>query len=273
LQPSDEPSHYDGNSSGIIISGHYQVNDTYATYRPNGMNDWLIAYTLGGEGYFNTPEGYKTCSSGDLVLLKPGTPHKYGTVKGNTWNFVWAHFSTHPIGDKLLPVEPLLIHRFEPDSIRRRVYRAFRRLLSDSRERNDYWQELCLNSLREVLMLLSQGQQQKLDPRILEAMHYLSIHMRKTVQIEELSRSIGISPSRLSHLFKEQTGLSIIDALNQMRIRQAALLLKHTNRSASEVAYEVGFHNYNHFINQFRKWFGTNPSGFRKNNSSEHEKL
>lgn len=269
----DEPSHYDGNSSGIIITGHFQVNDSYSAYRPDGMNDWLIAYTLSGEGYFSTPEGTKKCSSGDLVLLKPDTPHQYGTVKGEIWNFMWAHFSSYPIGDKLLPVEPLLVHTIEADTIRRRVYRAFRRILSDSRERNEYWQDLCLNSLREILMLLSMGQNQKLDPRIVETMHYLSTHMRDVIHIEELSKAIGLSPSRLSHLFKEQTGLSIIDSVNQMRIQQAALLLEHTNRSASEVAYEVGFHNYNHFINQFRKWFGTNPSGFRTILSSNQDKL
>ncbi|MNW35385.1 Arabinose operon regulatory protein [compost metagenome] len=273
MERFDDPSHYDKITSGILISGHFQVNDTYSTNRPDGMNDWLIAYTLSGKGYFNTPEGNRECSSGDIVLLRPGTPHSYGTVKGEVWNFIWAHFTSHPVSANLLPAEPLLIYTFRPDAVRNRVYQAFRRLLSDSRERNDYWQELCLHSLHEILILLSQGQRQKLDPRIIEAMHYLSIHMRSPVQVEELSRSIGISPSRLSHLFKEQTGLSIIDTLNQLRIRQAALLLKHTNRSASETAYDVGFHNYNHFIKQFHKWIGTNPSSYRKSISSNHEKL
>lgn len=266
----DEPSQYDGNKDGMIIAGHFQVNDTYVTNRPEGRNDWLIAYTLGGEGYFSTPEGKKKCSSGDIVLLKAGTPHSYGTVKGKMWNFVWAHFAPHSIGDHLLPLEELFIHKVDADSVHKRIYRAFRRILSDSREQSQYWHDLCLNALREILMLLAQRRSQKLDPRVSEALHYLSAHMHDTVQIETLSRTIGLSPSRLSHLFKEQTGLSVIDALNQMRIRQAVLLLEHTTRSASEVAYEVGFYNYNHFIKQFRKWMGTTPSNFKKANGSNN---
>lgn len=261
----DEPSHYSGESYGIVISGHFQVDDTYATRRPNGMKDWLITYTLSGEGYFNTPEGNVTCRSGDIVLLKPNIPHQYGTAEGQIWNFVWAHFSPLSIGEKLLPAEALYKHKLESASVHKRVYRAFRRILSDSREGNEYWHDLCVNSLREILLLLVQRRNQVLDPRVEEVLHYLSIHMRSQIHIEDLSKSIGLSSSRMSHLFKEQTGLSIIDTLNQMRIRQATLLLEHTNRSVSDIAYDVGFHNYNHFINQFRKWIGVTPSQFKKN--------
>ncbi|CAI6083226.1 helix-turn-helix domain-containing protein [Cohnella sp. JJ-181] len=269
MEAFDEPSQYAGMPYGVLITGHFNVGDTYATHRPQGMNDWLIAYTLGGQGFFETPEDHRPCAAGDLTLLKPGTPHRYGTAKGEMWNFAWAHFASHQMEEQLLPAEPLLIHPLESDTARRRVLQAFERILSDSRERNAYWQDLCVNSLREILMLLTRERDRPIDPRIAEAMHYLSVHMRSPVQIEALSKAIGVSPSRLSHLFKEQTGRSVIDTLNQMRIRQAALLLEHTNRSASEVAYEVGFHNYNHFMNQFRKWTGANPSGYRKNNRAE----
>ncbi|WP_199615863.1 helix-turn-helix domain-containing protein [Paenibacillus alkalitolerans] len=261
----DLPSQFDGKAYGIVIAGHFQTDDTYITSRPQGMDDWLIAFTLSGQGYFVTPGGKKICSGGDVSLLKPGTPHVYGTEKNQSWNFVWAHFSSRHIEEKLLPVEELSIQTFETGSVRKRAYRAFRRIISDSRERGEYWHELCLEALREILMLLAQRRNQKLDPRIEEALHYLSQNMRQSVRIDALAKSVGLSPSRLSHMFKEYTGLSVIDSLNKMRIRQAALLLEHTGRSAAEAAYDVGFQNYNHFINQFRKWYGVNPSTFKKN--------
>jgi len=264
----DHPSQYQGKPYGNFISGHFQVDDTYSTSRPHGMDDWLITFTVSGKGYFHTPDVKMECTSGDVALLRAGAPHSYGTANGQTWNFIWSHFASRSIGDKLLPEEPLHIHHLEPGSVRTRVKEVFLKILSDSRERSEYWEDLCHNSLREILLLLAQRRHRNLDPRVAEALHFLSVHMRNPVQIESLSRTIGLSPSRLSHLFKEQTGLSVIDTLNQMRIRQAALLMEHTNRSASEVAYDVGFHNYNHFINQFRKWLGTNPSGFRKKSRS-----
>jgi len=260
----DEPSSYEGRTTDIILTGHFQVNDNYKVARPEGRNDWLIAYTLSGEGYFSTDEETIKCSSGEIILIKPGTPHNYWTGKGKTWTFMWAHFSAIAIGDKLLPTEHIFKQSVESASLHKRIYRAFRKIISDSRERNEYWHDLCLNSLREIVILMAQKQNQRLDPRVEEVLHYLSVYMQHQIYIDDLSKAIGISASRIAHLVKEQTGLSIIDHLNQMRIRQAALLLRHTNRNASEVSYEVGFHNYNHFIRQFKKWHGTTPSEFKQ---------
>lgn len=264
MERYDHPSLYSGLSYGVLISGHYQVDDDYSTSRPNGMDDWLIAYTISGRGRFETPDAARECAEGDVVLLKPGFPHVYNTVRGQEWNFLWAHFASKDVGDRLLPRESVFLQSFEQGSMRSRLEQAFRRIVADSRERSEHWHDLCVNALREILILLSQSRNRQLDPRIAETLHYLSVHMRSPIQIDRLSKEIGLSPSRLSHLFKEQTGLSVVATLNQMRIRQASLLLEHTDRSATEVAYDVGFHNYNHFIEQFRKWTGTNPSGFRK---------
>jgi AraC family transcriptional regulator of arabinose operon len=67
----------------------------------------------------------------------------------------------------------------------------------------------------------------------------------------------------LSRLFKENVGYSIVEALNRMRLDQAALLLEHTDRGPTEVAYDVGFQNYNHFANLFRKRFDTSPRTYK----------
>ena len=111
-------------------------------------------------------------------------------------------------------------------------------------------------------MLLAKQQTSGFDPRIEETLYLLAQRMQETVRVEELARSVGLSPSRLSHLFKENTGESIVETLNRMRIKQAALLLAHTIRNVTEAAHDVGFQNYNHFTRQFRKYTGLTPSEF-----------
>lgn len=267
MRKYDLPSQFDGHSDGIVIAGHFQTDDTYYMKRPLGMNDWLIALTLSGKGFFETPGAQEICSEGDVVLLKPHTPHAYGTVSNQTWNFTWAHFSANDIEETFLPLEPLTRHSLDTESILDRISSAFRRILSDFRgQDNTYWHELCLSSLKEILLLLASRRIRTMDPRIEETLHYLSVHMRSPVRIEDIAKAVGLSASRLSHLFKESTGLSIINTLNRMRIRQAALLLKHTSKPATEIAYDVGYHNYNHFINQFHKWYGMSPTAYRASN-------
>lgn len=247
-----------------VIAGHFNKSEQYVTRRPEGMSDWLITYTLGGSGSFLIDGEERFCQTGDITLMQPGVPHEYGTRNNGNWHFLWAHFTPRITETSLLPAQKLLIHAIEGESARKRVQRAFKRIVSDSIERGAYWGELCENTLREVVLLLAQRLARQVDPRIDEVRYLLSSRMQETVSIADLARAVGLSPSRLSHLYKEVTGMSVIDSLNDMRIRQAALLLEHSERLASEVALDVGFQNYNHFANQFRKRFGVGPLQYKQ---------
>lgn len=266
-------SGHDGPTRGVVLAGHYNETEAYAVNRPEGRDDWLITYTIGGRGYFITSGGKSLCGPGDISLLRAGSPQQYGTEKGGNWHFVWAHFSSRLMETGLLPDRELIVHRVESDAMRKRIYRAFKRVISDLTERGLYWNELGESALREILLLVAKRMSKQIDPRIEETLRLLSERMRDPMRIEALARAVGLSPSRLSHLFKETTGHSIVESLNAMRVRQAALLLQHSDRNASEVAFDVGFSNYNHFLKQFRKTYGVNPSTFQKQGYESKDSL
>jgi AraC family transcriptional regulator of arabinose operon len=249
------------------LAGHFRENESYITKRPEGMQDWLILFTLDGEGYFQTPSGEKHCAAGDIALLKAGVSHQYGTCLGKTWHFVWAHFP-HLSETAFLPDEEVFITRVHSEHIRKRIYRSFKRVLRDSRERTGLWHELCENSIREILLLLAERVNKKIDPRVEQVLHTLSHKMKETIRMDDLAKTACLSSSRLSHLFKQETGNSILETLNRMRLHQAALLLEHTDRTAMEAALDVGFQNYNHFAELFRKQYGVSPRTYKKSNKS-----
>ncbi|MDR6551637.1 helix-turn-helix domain-containing protein [Paenibacillus qinlingensis] len=252
------------NTNGLF-AGHFLEPDSYFMKRPHGRDDWLLMFTLEGAGFVNYHGVQQICKKGALILLTPGTPHDYGTMKNHTWQFVWVHFPSTLTETNLLPQEGQLFVNIENESIQERIHLAFARILADSRERGEYWFELCCSSLREIILMMAQKSLRKIDPRIEEVLRLLSQQMREEIRLDSLAQTVGLSPSRLSHLFKASTGYSIIDTLNRMRIQQAVMMLADTGRSASEVCYDVGFQNYNHFTNQFRKWQGMTPSMFMKN--------
>ncbi|ANY67754.1 hypothetical protein BBD42_15730 [Paenibacillus sp. BIHB 4019] len=253
----------DAAEQSVIFAGHFSENDHYHTVRPHGRSDWLMFYTLQGEGFALTDASRQRCLPGELTLIRPGCMHEYGTAAGNTWQFVWVHFPDVIAETGLLPATNLISCPIRQPSAGKRIYRAFRRILTDSLASSLYGESLCENALREILLLLAQQINSTADARIEEAMHLLAVHMTQPLSIGELAHTIGLSPSRLSHLFKASTGYSIIDMHNRMRVRQAALLLEHTKRSASEIAFDVGYQNYNHFAVQFSKVYGVSPRAYR----------
>lgn len=248
---------------GNILSGHFVMDDSYGLRRPNARGDWLMVYTLEGQGYFSTPEGTKETHAGQLCLLRAGVPHEYGTVRGQHWNFMWIHF--HKLMEmSYLPQEEVLVVSFPEGYFQQRVVSAFDHILYLARERSDYWYALCENSIREIVLLIAQQLQTKRDPRIVLILQKLSQSMQEEIKIEELAKAVGLSVSRLSHLFKQEVGESIIEYVNRMRIKQAALFMEHMGRSATEASQDVGFNNYNHFAALFRKQIGLSPRTYRK---------
>ncbi|MCC3377056.1 helix-turn-helix domain-containing protein [Cohnella sp. REN36] len=265
-----DPARPSGDGSGRVIADHFEERDDYEVRRPAGMADWIMIYTLAGEGGIEVAGGVERRQfAGDLAIVKGEFPHRYGTPDGAVWNFLWAHFVPGEMAYRWngLPEasEGLVLRSVAYPQLRKRILRAFRRVVQDSRQSGLHAQLLAMNALQEMLLLLEQEQARPpMDARVAETLDLLSARMKEPLQVEELARAVGLSASRLSHLFKEQTGASIIDTLNRMRLRQAALLLRHTTRRAEDVAGDVGFNHYNHFAALFKAAYGSSPSAYRR---------
>jgi AraC family transcriptional regulator, arabinose operon regulatory protein len=245
-----------------IIAGHFNEPDTYSIHRPNGIRDWLLFLTLAGEGYIRTPGGERIAAPGEVALLRTGVPHQYGTRPGQVWNFMWIHIPEQQ-NITYLPTEEVSIYRMDSEPMSRRIQQAFQNVLLDSREQQGLWRELCDNSVQEILLIMEDKHRSRLDPRIEAILHMLSDQMSEPIRIVDLAASVGLSASRLSHLYKEGLGESILTTLNRMRIRQAALLISQASRTATQAALDVGFQNYNHFASLFRRYIGVSPKELR----------
>jgi AraC-like DNA-binding protein len=84
-----------------------------------------------------------------------------------------------------------------------------------------------------------------------------------TTTIEKLTRDIGISPRRLSQLFREQIGVSPKLYCRIQRFQQA---VQHMHRGAdirwSELALTCGYYDQSHFTNDFHAFSGLSPTNY-----------
>ena len=79
-----------------------------------------------------------------------------------------------------------------------------------------------------------------------------------------LARAASLSPSHLSRIFKEQTGVSISRFRNQQRLQRFLLLYGRGQRTtALAAALEAGFGSYAQFHRVFREQVGRSPSALR----------
>lgn len=79
------------------------------------------------------------------------------------------------------------------------------------------------------------------------------------LNVEMLSESVGISRTHLYRRLKEITGRSPNELIRDLRLKQAATLLREKNLSVTQIAYAVGFTSQTHFSSSFKKQYGLTP--------------
>ncbi|MBO9605064.1 MAG: response regulator [Paenibacillaceae bacterium] len=84
-----------------------------------------------------------------------------------------------------------------------------------------------------------------------------------SLDLQTVADGIGISISHLSRCFKEETGVSFLRYLTELRIERAKLALVDPATKIYEVAAIVGFGEYPHFCRMFKKYTGLSPSEYR----------
>ncbi len=83
--------------------------------------------------------------------------------------------------------------------------------------------------------------------------------------VERLTEEVGISRAQLHRKMKEITGISTGEFIRNLRLQQAARLIKEGKINITQVAYAVGFNNQTYFSTVFKKYYGKTPTEFAEN--------
>lgn len=86
--------------------------------------------------------------------------------------------------------------------------------------------------------------------------------------LQSLAAEIDCSPAYLSKRFHEQTGETIIERINRLRLENAADALRQTRHSVKMIASACGFGDANYFTRVFKQKTGRSPLQYRQ----EHER-
>ena len=102
------------------------------------------------------------------------------------------------------------------------------------------------------------------NPLIFAIKQYIHTNLTQKINIEQLSSNVGYSPNYCSSVFKKHTGQSIIQYLNSERIEESKRLINENILSLSQIAFAVGFEDYNYFSRAFKKINGYTPTEYKK---------
>lgn len=99
---------------------------------------------------------------------------------------------------------------------------------------------------------------------IRQVMDYIHTHYREKITLESLAELTGLSTFYLSSRIKKETGQSLTDNINTVRVEAGKKLLLEDNANIIDVSQQVGFGYQNHFSTVFKKVTGMTPTEYAK---------
>ena len=239
------------------------------------LPEFTLCLITEGAGEVTTATDKKrVLTPGDAFLLLPGQWHRHRPLPDTGWTLCWISFH----GD--LPHAWLKEGAYQLDGVKPIIndpalYRAqFERLLltahrlSATNSRDLSWQAIGLISHfltapdgESAETLLLHGNVSKL------AVNYIWNHTHTEVDIDKLAHRLEISRRTLERRFRQATGRSLLEEIQNCRVERARRLLLATDIPIKEIVFRAGFNTREQLRLAFAKVFGQSPNAFRHQNA------
>jgi two-component system response regulator YesN len=93
---------------------------------------------------------------------------------------------------------------------------------------------------------------------------FIRANYKKKIKLIDISKAIYLSPYYLSHIFKKETGSTLLEYLTKVRIEEAKRLLENTPWNTTRISFEVGCSDQSYFCKVFKKSEGISASDYKK---------
>ena len=96
------------------------------------------------------------------------------------------------------------------------------------------------------------------NPHILQILDHINQNLTADLSVDCLAEKFHLNRSYLMHLFKAETGFTILNYVTEKRLFLAKQYIK-TGMSVTQACYSCGFSDYTSFYRAFRRRFGVSP--------------
>lgn len=235
----------------------------------------LLMLRSGNGGY--TVEGQRySLKTGDVVLIGSHCVHRPEFEHGLLYERVIIYISPAFLRQQSTPDCPLeeifsgkeghVLHLHQPDALWEISDALEQELSQDEYGRVILSSGLLLRLLIEIARNMHNPESTfakpiaPTDSRILDILRYIDAHLAEDLSIDLLAETFFISKFHMMRLFKQETGRSIHDYLQERRLLHARDLIRQGS-SATDSCFQSGFRSYSSFTRAYAKHFGTTPTG------------
>ena len=232
-----------------------------------------LFYVVDGKGEFNIQGQRFPVKANDFVIINPQVEHTELSSPDEPLEYIvlgingLSFSNLTPVSEGGHPFSFFNLRDEQKD-----ILRYLNAMVQEATSQSMSYELVCHNLL-EILLIkilrhqhfdLEVGKQSKATKDISFIKHYLETYYHESIQLEDLVSMTHLSRFYISHSFKKEIGMSPMEYLIDIRIKESKILLRTTNYSISQVADIVGFTTPTYFSKQFRKSTGISPTDYRE---------
>ena len=223
----------------------------------------LYYLEMGSREYFVEDKLFSV-AAGEFVLIAPGKLHRTGgeqcvrTLINFTKEFLCRYLAPDAVEQMLVCFEnPKIV----PTERQQGGCKQLLRRLAASADETEF--ALTLGLL--LLTLGRCGSEEIENDYVSTVVEYINGHFAQITSIGQIAEAFFVSKYHLCRVFKNAMKLTIIEYLNQVKIKNARQMLEFSDREVGDIAELCGFNSVAYFSNVFKKITGMAPSEYRKN--------
>jgi AraC-like DNA-binding protein/ligand-binding sensor protein len=131
----------------------------------------------------------------------------------------------------------------------------------DNVEDLTYWLSMIMNRFTDYVFRFVNAKHADV---IYKAIEYMKARYMGKLPLEEVAKTVFLSPAYFSRIFKLETGSNFSSYLNRIRIEESKKLLRNPSINLADIAGMVGFEDQSYFSKVFKKVSGISPLKFRQ---------
>ena len=213
---------------------------------------------------------------GDLVLVPKGCMHSFQNKDALPANYYEIKFTilSHSLSQAMLSFNPCVRGDRFACLLVEHIAKEYLNCMALKDDSAAAALSTLVFHLTSDTRLIRSGEPEVFDttgfnPLSKKVVDFLCAHYGENVDLDLVSSQVGISKNYLCNAFKHNTGLTILDCLNAIRIRKAAELIVYSDLPLPQVAQMCGYVSASHFNRVFSRYVGLPPGQCRRAYSAD----
>ncbi len=244
----------------------------YGAIYTHWHKEYEVIYIVDGKGELRINQKCYPLEKGDFILIGSEEVHYIESDKKEILTFQSIVFDHNILTERGESIHfPILKYVFKKDELPE-FYSLFISLIQSYNNEEENYELLIKSDLYKMTYLLLKFKyisyvvtsERSSDVVMKEITDYINQHYNEDLKSEKLAEMAGYSKYHFTKVFKDFTGKTVVEYINQLRLNKSIDLLLNFDLTISEIAFELGYDNVSYFIKRFKTMTGKSPSQYKK---------